>query len=112
MRKYPYVDPFRGANKPIQGAAQEAIPPVYAAGMADKDLGNPVRARKIHQSFNRVVPIEGCGLRSYHPGFLELLLKGALIFLGKPVIADIHGKKISVEAVGIAPSARDHGGAI
>ena len=65
MRKHAHVDPFCGANEPIQRAAHKAVPPMDTAGMADKDLGNPVGARKIHQSFNRVITIKDCGLRSH-----------------------------------------------
>ena len=62
MRKHAHVDAFGGTNEPVQWASEEAIPPVHAAGMADKDLRDPMRAREFHQGFHRVVAVEGGGL--------------------------------------------------
>jgi hypothetical protein len=77
--------------------------------MTHKDLRYAVCAREVHERFNRVIPVEGRGLCSHMPRFEKPLLKDGFIFLGKPVIADIHGEKFSMESVGIAPSALDHG---
>lgn len=68
MGKYTHVDPFRFPDEPVQGTTQKAVPPVFPAGMADEDLRNAVRAREIHESFYRIVPIEGGGLGSYFCG--------------------------------------------
>ena len=109
MRKHPHINPFGGADEAVQRAAQKTVPPMLLAGMADKNLCNAMSARVIHQGFNRVVAVKGLRLRCHLTRLGQPPLKYGFILLINPVMANLHSEKLSVEPVGVASSARQHG---